>query len=226
MHLAGGDLEVAQTAQGGSMNEKARMTRHRAQRGFSMTELVIVVGIILVVAAVAIPNGIRVWYNMELRATADQVASLMQQGRLLAAKSNAYYVVCYRVNQGVQQVYLNQTVLTNTTPCTFVNGNTLTIDLPRQITAASAAPTGSSPSAYTLSTDTTSGTPCDNTCTLAFSPRGLPCKLDTSASTCSTPASTYFVYYFNEVSSSGFGAVLVTKAGRTRAFTWNGSGWN
>src|ERR1700749_4822248 len=156
MHLAGGDSEVAQTARGGSMNERARMTRHRAERGFSMTELVIVVGIILVVAAVAIPNGIRVWYNMELRATADQVASLMQQGRLLAAKSNAYYVVCYRVNQGVQQVYLNPTVLTNTTPCTFVNGNTLTIDLPRQITAASAAPTGSSPSAYTLPTDTTS----------------------------------------------------------------------
>jgi prepilin-type N-terminal cleavage/methylation domain-containing protein len=208
------------------MNVTAKMKRHRAEKGFSMTELVVVVAIILIVAAVAIPNGIRVWYDMELRATSDQVASLMQQGRLMAAKNNAYYAVCYQVSQGLQQVYLNQTTLANSTPCTFTAGNKLTIDLARSITAASGAPTGTNPSAYTLATDTTSGTPCDNLCTLAFSPRGLPCKLDTSTGTCSTPASTYFVYYFNAVSANGYAAVLVTKAGRTRAFTWNGSSWN
>jgi len=202
---------------------KARRSR---QSGFSMVELVIVVGIIMVIAAVAIPNGIRAWYNMEMRATTDQVASLMQRGRLEAAKSNAYYALCYRVNQGVQQIYLNQTIPTNTSPCTFVNGNTMTIDLARHITASSAAPSGSNPSKYVLSTDTSSGTPCDNTCTLAFSPRGLPCKLDTSAGACNTPASSYFVYYFQADNSNGWGAVLVTKAGRTRTFTWNGSAWN
>lgn len=203
---------------------KARRSR---QSGFSMTELVIVVAIILIVAAVAIPNGIRVWYNMEIRATTDQVASLMQQGRLMAAKSNAYYAVCYTTSQGVQRVYLHQTSLSSSTPCTFSSSDQL-IDLARQITAASAAPTGSNPSAYTISTDTSSGTPCDNACTLAFSPRGLPCKFDTSTSpsTCTAPAATYFVYYFQAVSSNGYGAVLVTKAGRTRAVTWNGSSWN
>jgi Tfp pilus assembly protein FimT len=191
-----------------------------------MVELTVVVLIILIVGAIAIPNGIRAWYNMELRATASQVADLMQRARIMAAKNNAYYTLCYRTNNGVQQVYLTQVNLTTTTACSYTQGSSVEIDLARLITAASAAPSGSNPSAYTLSTDTTSGTPYDNATTLAFSPRGLPCKLDTSAHTCSTPASTYFVYYFQAASSNGWAAVLVTKAGRSRAYTWNGSSWN
>src|SRR5262244_3465817 len=116
---------------------RSKRAKRGSQSGFSMTELVIVIGIILVVAAVAIPNGIRTWYNMELRATADQVASLMQQGRLMAAQKNAYFAVCYNTDTGVQRVYLHQTSLASSTPCTFSTTDQL-IDLPRQITAASA----------------------------------------------------------------------------------------
>jgi type II secretory pathway pseudopilin PulG len=200
--------------------------RRSPQSGFSMTELVIVVGIIMVIAAIAIPNGIRVWYNMELRATGDQVAGLMQQARLLAAKNNSYFTVCYTTNGGLQTVYLTQVTLSSTSACTF--STKYMIDLARSISAASGAPTGTNPSPYTLTGDSSSGTPCDNTCTLAFSPRGLPCKFDTSTTpaTCSTPASSYFVYYFNASSANGYAAVTVTKAGRTRALTWNGSAWN
>jgi prepilin-type N-terminal cleavage/methylation domain-containing protein len=211
------------------MNRRLNKCRKkRNECGFSMTELVIVLAIILIVAAIAIPNAIRAWYDMELRATGSEVASLMQQARILAAKNNAYYTLCYQVNQGIQQAYLTQVSLSSTTACTYTASSSVSIDLARFITAASAAPTGSSPSPYTLSTDTTSGTPCDNTCTMAFSPRGLPCKFDTSTSpaTCSTPASTYFVYYFNASSANGYAAVLVTKSGRSRAYTWNGSSWN
>jgi len=206
-----------------SRNEKQR----RRQSGFTMLELVIVVAVVMIVAAVAIPNGIRAWYNMELRATTSEVSSLMQQARIMAGKNNTYYTICYQTSGGVQTVYLTQRTLSSTTACSYSSTATQ-IDLARLISASSAAPTGSNPSAYTLSTDTTSGTPCDNTCTLAFSPRGLPCKFDVSSTpaTCATPAPTYFVYYFQASSARGYAAVLVTKAGRTRSFTWNGSAWN
>ena len=208
-------------------NVKTRSERRR-QRGFSLPELVVVVLIIMVVAAFAIPNAIQAWYNMELRATGSQVSSLMQQARILAAKNNTYYTVCYQTNSGVQRVYLTAVTLSATSPCTYTQGTSTEIELARRISAASAAPTGTNPSAFTLSTDTTSGTPCDNTCTLAFSPRGLPCKFNTGTTpaTCSTPASTYFVYYFQGSGAGGWAAVLVTKAGRTRSYTWNGSSWN
>lgn len=206
-----------------SGNDKQR----RRQSGFTMLELVIVVAVVMIVAAVAIPNGIRAWYNMELRATTSEVSSLMQQARIMAGKNNTYYTICYQLSGSMQTVYLTQRTLSSTSACSYSSTATQ-IDLARLITASSAAPTGSNPSAYTLSTDTTSGTPCDNTCTLAFSPRGLPCKFDvsTTPATCNTPASTYFVYYFQAVSAKGYAAVLVTKAGRTRSFTWNGSAWN
>jgi Tfp pilus assembly protein PilE len=191
------------------------MKQRRAEMGFSLTELVIVIGIVLVIAAIAVPNGIRAWYNMELRGTT-------------AAKNNAYYTICYQVNGGMQRVYLSQVTLYSAAACTYTQGTSIEIDLARQITAASAAPSGTNPSAFTMTGDTSSGTPCDNTCTLAFSPRGLPCKFDTSTSpaTCSTPAASYFVYYFQATSANGWSALLVTKAGRTRAYTWNGTSWN
>lgn len=206
---------------------KVGRMRKGPQRGFSTTELVIVVAIILVIGAIAVPNMMQIWYNMELRATGDEVAGLMQQGRILAAKSNAYYAVCYRTNQGIQQVYLSKFTLPTSTPCVFTTGNTLTVELARLITAASAAPGGSpNPSNYVYSLDTTSGTPCDNTCTVSFTPRGLPCNYVSNATTCTTPTSTYFVYYFKDGRPNGWGALLVTKAGRTKSLTWNGTSWN
>ncbi len=188
-------------------------------------ELVIVIGIIMVLAAIALPNAITTWYNMELRATGDQVSSLMQQARILAAKNNAYYTLCYRTTGGLQEAYLSQVPLSSASACpAYAGGQTPIIALARQITAASAAPS-SSPTPYVYAIDTTSGTPCDNTCTLAYSPRGLPCSF-VPGSPCSTPASSYFVYYFQDNRPNGWAAVLVTKAGRTKTITWNGSSWN
>jgi prepilin-type N-terminal cleavage/methylation domain-containing protein len=208
------------------MNSKAKWKLRRSS-GFSILELVIVVAVILVASAIAIPNAIRIWYGMELRATGNEVADLMQRARILAAKSNSYYTVCYTTSGGVQTVYLTQVTLSSSAACTYTAGTSISIDLARLITAASGAPTGTNPSPYTSSIDTSSGTPCDNTCTLAFSPRGLPCQFVTGTpGTCTTPAASYFVYYFQASSSNGWAAVAVSKAGRTQTYTWNGSSWN
>jgi Tfp pilus assembly protein FimT len=193
-------------------------------RGFSTVELTIVVAIILIVGGLVLPNITQIWYNMELKSVTAQTADLMQQARMLAAKNNQTYPIGFRVNNGVQQVYIDLNR----------NGSLDVgepyIDLGRTIVAASGAPNGSNgqPSAYTFAMDTSSGTPCDNTCTLAFHPRGLPCKYDTTTSppTCSTPAASYFVYYFQDQRPNGWSAVLVTKAGRTKSLLWNGSSWH
>jgi hypothetical protein len=140
---------------------------------------------------------------------------------MLAAKNNATYSVRYQVLNGVQRIFVD-----------LNNNGTLDagepyIDLGRQITAAAGKPSGSGgqPTPYVLAGDTTSGTPCDNTCILAYSPRGLPCNYS-NPPTCSTPAASYFVYYFQDSRPNGWTAVYVTKAGRSKSLLWNGSSWN
>jgi prepilin-type N-terminal cleavage/methylation domain-containing protein len=203
------------------MNRRLNKCRRKPnQRGFSLTEIIVVVLIILVVAAIAIPNMVKAWYDAQLRTCAFEISDLMQQARTYATKKNTTVTVQYQISNNVQQAYID---LNN-------NGKWDTgepiIDLGRQFTMASAAPAGSggNPSSYVLVGDTSTGTPCDNTCTLGFSARGLPCSY--SSGTCSTPAASYFVYYIQDGQKNGWAAVAVTKAGRSNGLVWNGSSWN
>jgi prepilin-type N-terminal cleavage/methylation domain-containing protein len=205
---------------------KTLRTGHQGklQGGFTLVELTVTLAIILIVAGIAIPNMMQAWADMELRSVASQVADLMQQARMRAAKNNATYPIRYQVTNGVQQVYIdlnNNSAWDNAAP----NPEPI-IDLPRSIALTASAPngnTGATP--YVFTADTTSGTPYTNTDILAFSPRGLPCNYD-SPPACTTPTASYFVYYFQDSRPNSWAAVLVTKAGRTKVLTWNGSSWN
>jgi prepilin-type N-terminal cleavage/methylation domain-containing protein len=191
--------------------------RRNGQTGFSLLELVVVLAISLVIAGITVPGMVQTWYNLQLRASAGEVADLMQRARMQAARGNYVVAVRYRVVGGAQQVY---TDFNNAGAFNPNNGETL-LSLAR-ITAAPNAP-GGNPANYVDTMDTSAGAPCDNTCTLAFSPRGLPCNLVGGA--CPTPSPSYFVYYFNDGRPNGWAAVLVSKAGRTRVLMWNGTSW-
>src|SRR5258708_35427439 len=56
--------------------------------GFSLIELLIVVFVVMVVAAIAIPNVLLTVSNLRLRASAGDLAGLMQQARIMAAQNN------------------------------------------------------------------------------------------------------------------------------------------
>lgn len=201
-----------------------RRTR-TAQSGRSLLETLTVVAIMMVLVAVAVPNIMQAVYSTRLRTSAGDLSSLMQQARILAAKNNATYDIRYTTLQGSQAAYVDVNL------DGAYNAPEPVIYFPTTITLASGAPTGTSgqPTAYVLAGDTGTGA-YDNTKTLAYSPRGLPCWYDTSTTppTCTTPAAKYFGYYLTQTTPAGttWGAVIVTKAGRTKVVTWNGTAWN
>jgi prepilin-type N-terminal cleavage/methylation domain-containing protein len=196
-----------------------RPNRTAGMRGVSLVELVIVVTIILILSAIAIPHFTQIWYGTQLHASASEVANLMQQARINAARANATYPVRFRMNNNLQQAYID---LNNNS--SWDSGEPL-IDLPSSITGASGAPNGTAgtPTAYVLVGDSSTGTPFDNSNVIAYSPRGLPCNY--TSGTCTTPAASYFVYYFTDSRNGGWAGVLVTKSGLSKPIMWNGGAW-
>jgi Tfp pilus assembly protein FimT len=207
------------------IERKRNYLRRDRTGGFSLVELLIVVLVVMVVAAIAIPNILLAVSNIRLRASAGELAGLMQQARILAAKANTTYTIRYGTLNGAQVAYID---LNN--DGTWQTGEQM-IQFSGTTIPAAGAPSGGGgqPSAYVLAGDTGTGS-YDNTNTLGYTGRGLPCNYDTTTTpaTCSTPPAKYFVYYLTDtrVSGAGWAAVVVTKGGRTKIVTWNGSTWN
>ncbi|MEQ1352569.1 MAG: prepilin-type N-terminal cleavage/methylation domain-containing protein [Candidatus Acidiferrum sp.] len=206
-------------------NGKKGCMRRERIRGFSLIELLVVLLIVMIVAAITIPNVLLAVSNVRLRGSAGALAGVMQQARILAAKNNQTYPIRYGTANGAQIAYvdLNRSGSFDTgEPMAQFGGSTV---------PAAGAPSGGGgqPSAYVLPGDSGSGS-YDNTNTLGYTGRGLPCNYDASTTpvTCSTPPAKYFVYYLADIriGGAGWAAVVVTKGGRTKIVTWNGTAWN
>ncbi|HYL92600.1 MAG TPA: GspH/FimT family protein, partial [Alphaproteobacteria bacterium] len=151
--------------------------------------------------------------------TAGELAGIMQQARITAAKSNRTFDIKYTNINGNSAAYVdvNQNGKYHAgEPVVVFNSG---------VTPAAGAPNGAGgqPSAYVLTGDSGNAPAYDNTNTLAFSPRGLPCNYDAPPA-CLTPSPSYFVYYLT--SANGWGAVVVTRAGRTKVTIWDGTNWS
>jgi len=65
------------------------------ERGFGMTELIVVVAILGVLAALGVPNLLRYWQTSTLAAGADELAGVLSRARALAVTRNT--TVCVQV---------------------------------------------------------------------------------------------------------------------------------
>jgi prepilin-type N-terminal cleavage/methylation domain-containing protein len=211
-----------------------RKPKQRDRRsGFSLIEVVVVVFVILVISAIVLPNAFLAVSNLRLRGSAADLSGLMQQARILAAKNNATYQIRYGVrnNAPIAFVDLNGNGVWDAN----VNVNGVNMSEPDMqfagtVVPAAGAPNGAGgqPAAYVLVGDTGVGS-YDNTATLAYTPRGLPCNYVAGPpAACTTPAATYFVYYLTDtrIGAPGWAAVVVTKSGRTTVVSWNGTTWH
>jgi Tfp pilus assembly protein FimT len=189
----------------------------RFKRGFSLLELLIVVGISITIVSIAMPSFINAFYSIRLKSAASNLSSLMQQARIQAARQNKVYTIAYRASppQACIDANNNGTCEAGETVITFT----------QSISMSAGVPSGAgAPSAYVLVGDT-AGTTYTNTTILGYSARGLPCPY--TPGNCPTPAAGYFVYYIKDarVGSTGWAGVVVTRSGRTKPIIWDGASW-
>lgn len=208
-------------AAGQCLADSSGLVEH-GQPGFSLLEITITLAVIMIVAALAIPNMMQSIYTVRLRARASDLSDLHQRARILAAKNNATYAIRYGADAAGRPIAYIDVVGNGVwdpvnDPAMYFTGT---------IVPALAAPNGAGgvPN-YVLVGDTGPGA-WDNTMVLAYGPRGLPCAYN-APPTCATPAIQYFVYYLQDTRPAGrWSAVVVTKSGRSKTVVWNGAAWN
>ncbi len=186
-----------------------RFSKVRNQSGFSLLELMIVVGILMVVAAMAVPKIMTSVADIRLRGTVNSASGIIQDARMMAIRDNNLRKVKYAnaAAGGLVYVDVNDDGSPQATEAQVQMGSTI---------LAYTTPTGIS----ALTNTDLSYTPT-TVSSIMFNPRGLPCS---AASTCGSG----MVLYFTDsrtVGSPGWAAVSVSPAGRVKTWMWNGSKW-
>lgn len=212
--------EVCGWLLGATLKKPFRASKSRNANGFSLIELMIVMGITITVVAIAMPSFMQAYYNIRLKSAASNLSALMQQARIQAARQNKTFTVAFKTATSPQQAFIDYNNNGN-----WDNGEPIITFNQSIAMSTTGAPSGAgAPAAYVLVGDT-AGTTYTNTTTLGYSPRGLPCPYNAGA--CPTPAPGYFVYYIKDqrAGSTGWAGVVVTRSGRTKPITWNGASW-
>ena len=179
------------------------MSKHK-QRGFSMIELVVVVTIIVMLVAIAVPQLLNTIYTWRIRGAASSLAGLIQQARILAEKQNTTLpVYAGTVETNAQGAFIG------TSGSSWAAGEP---DVPYApgVTngSASNAPAALNPGFTAEAAGTT----------LYFSGRGLPVK----SSGLTYVPSNGVIFYVTDI-HGGWSAVSVTGSGRSKTWIWTGS---
>ena len=223
---------------GASVRKKA--ARGLATRGFSIPELIIVVVIILIVGAVAVPKVLTSLAAYRLRGTSTSFSALVQTTRWRAVQDDRFYSVRFLNQAGGLEAYVY--IYPQNTNGSSGNGSSGPIHPsdPQIVINPEVTPQaqGNAPNTNGLKSqmlpagssvvpvDGFGGTP------VTFGPRGIPCATTTtngtsagsSATVCNTAGGlqAYWVF-FQDSATQAWEAVTVTPAGRIQVWIYKGS---
>jgi prepilin-type N-terminal cleavage/methylation domain-containing protein len=199
-------------------------TTQKRGRGFSLVELLIVIAMIMILAAISVPRLLNSISDINLRYAATNISGLLQSARISAVRKNSFYTV---------------------QPTTLSTGGTgyyVHVQGGSYVTGDPVLPLGSQTTAYI---GTGSGAPNESTFTsgtsstgLSFAPnsasdapsfnaRGLPCIGVPATGACPLVPGQGFVIFLSKSSAIGnvsWASVAVTPSGHIQIWTSDSAG--
>jgi prepilin-type N-terminal cleavage/methylation domain-containing protein len=184
----------------------------RSQYGFSLVELLVVMGIILVISAFALPGIQKSLANIRLRSNATSVNGLIQQLRMQAVRDNRSYTMRTQAAappSGLLTLYIdtnNNSALDVGEPSIAIPNDTVINDGTGG--PATVPPLVKFPPYVKFATNGV----------MTYNERGLPCS---NPPACNTIAP--YVIYMQQtrtLATPGWAAITVTQAGRVKTYTY------
>ena len=136
-------------------------------QGFSLIELMLVVSVIMILAAVTVPGLVKTVSDISLRYTASDLASLLQTARMQAVKRNTFYSVQPGALPSGQLIYYMDKPGT-----AYVNGDPI-MPIGQGVTLSQGAGSGAPNETAFLASLAFPINP--STAAPSFNARGLPC---------------------------------------------------
>lgn len=201
--------------------------KRRADGGFTLLELVIVIAITIVLFAIALPSMMGILASARVRNTMSELSGLVQLCRSEAIRNNRPISLHFQTVGSEAFAYAKDASITSPT---MTSNDPMTARDPQlplgykvvQVTSPSG--TGA-PTALTGSTLWNNSIITPSTTDISFNARGLPCSYTTGVA-CSTGVG--FLYYFTYQPPFGqnrWTAISISPAGRVKTWFWDGSAW-
>jgi prepilin-type N-terminal cleavage/methylation domain-containing protein len=186
---------------------------HGDDTGFSLLELMVVVAIMMIMAAISAPPIAAAIAHTKLRGASGNLSGLIQSSRMQAIRRNKTVTVHFVTVGAVPFAVLKDVTDTSTNLGPFD---------PQVQLGSSAFQVAVPDDAVLLSDAVLSYTPLSMPDLISFNPRGLPCRYDSGV--CTTSG---FVYYLTDTSrQNAWTAVSISPGGRVKQWFWNGTVWS
>ncbi len=202
------------------MNPNMKHTTDKQTQGFSLIELMIVVAVILILAAISVPRLIITVSDISLRYAASDFSGLLQSARIQAVRKNTFYTVQLgTLPSGTPAYYIDllKTGTYSTGDATHTNGDPMLPANPSvtpHLGPGSGAPNEAAFLAgLSFTVDATGAPP-------SFSARGLPCIA--AANSCPMVAGQGFVVFMSKAAILGnvpWAAVVINPSGHIQLWT-------
>jgi prepilin-type N-terminal cleavage/methylation domain-containing protein len=223
-----------------------RLKRNHRAHGFSLIEMLLVVVIILIVSAMAIPAALNMIHTFRLHNATTEFTSIVQQARMRSVKDSNFYPVRYKDTKPITEAYVD--ITKNSTPditCTTTLNCDPLVSWSDEVTPQAVATASSATDVATLQTLVLAGTAASGVTFLdgydivnspiTFSPMGIPCvpngwtstNVCNTASTSAAESNTVVAYYmfFQNIVTKKWEAVTITPAGKIQKWQYSGKSW-